>query len=499
MCRSKAEGGQRCNSSRGDHRRARQRALYAARRAKEQLVLPFDMPPGAIDPTSPAAEWNAVVDAANAARQAVQAVAEWSSLCSIQGHTDRRPTVEAEQAEQAVTAAGLLLDQYIEQETDRITKQQIAERTGRLNREIDELTGDIPFAEWDERMAEARERVLDQFNLVGVEAGQGHLAWALLDLTAEQALDPVSHDPDFAVLGEHLPVLLEHLQSIRSIGAQRRRVRDLIDEREHFATEMITRTHREQTWAALAKLRTFGEPGSLRFSGSKDTGDVVAASTVYYPQDWVDASNANDGVYPLRVERRDARAHYQHTWVKQTRTKTRRWEKYQGYSFVPDGARNVEEWVDGRGNTQYTFEMERDAVVYGSDVMARIRVRGERDCTHELAHRMEDAIPALGGLEVAFLWRRTGAVNGTAPTVITQRKKTGSEVGWEDGFAAHYIGRTYGTDARFREVLSCGMEAIAHGAYGGLIGTDRWLADHDHRAFVLGCLASVTPGKEPDR
>lgn len=80
------------------------------------------------------------------------------------------------------------------------------------------------------------------------------------------------------------------------------------------------------------------------------------------------------------------------------------------------------------------------------------------------------------------------------------------ETGYPDGFVVPYVGRVYDEpeptifsmfgpppepvgDAY--EVLSVGMEAAFGGRYGGLQGHGRWKPDEDHRAFVLGVLATL--------
>lgn len=103
---------------------------------------------------------------------------------------------------------------------------------------------------------------------------------------------------------------------------------------------------------------------------------------------------------------------------------------------------------------------------------------------HELTHRMEDCNPHLGRLERAFLDRRCRDADGGVAPLRRLGGTNSVELVRAGGFANPYIGRWY-ADRRFTEVLSCGVEAMYHGAYGSLA------TDHDHRAFVLGSLAAA--------
>ena len=112
---------------------------------------------------------------------------------------------------------------------------------------------------------------------------------------------------------------------------------------------------------------------------------------------------------------------------------------------------------------------------------------------------MEDRNPEISVATKAFLRRRT---DGLAPERYAKRELVVS-----DGFADRYMGKDY-AGTHHTELLSCGMEAITHGRFGGLTGrrsvflpapgglslADRAQppkADPEHLALVLGLLASA--------
>jgi hypothetical protein len=114
--------------------------------------------------------------------------------------------------------------------------------------------------------------------------------------------------------------------------------------------------------------------------------------------------------------------------------------------------------------------------------------RTEQVATHELSHRLEDTNPHLGVLEKQLLERRCVDANGNKTPAVLRRGSRGERFR-EGGFVDSYIGKVY--ESNFAEVLSVGAEAVFTGSYGGLVGEDGYKADPDHRAFVLGLLATA--------
>lgn len=110
---------------------------------------------------------------------------------------------------------------------------------------------------------------------------------------------------------------------------------------------------------------------------------------------------------------------------------------------------------------------------------------------HEMSHRFEKVVPGIGDMEEAFLKRRTTHENGQREDLIDLYPGNRvREVARPDNFVTSYIGKEYGRK-NSHEVLSVGVEAVFSGKYGGLVGAGRYEADTDHRAFVLGAMATI--------
>jgi hypothetical protein len=111
--------------------------------------------------------------------------------------------------------------------------------------------------------------------------------------------------------------------------------------------------------------------------------------------------------------------------------------------------------------------------------------------THEMAHRFEKVVPGIGEMEEAFLKRRTTAESGKREDLVDLYPGSRArEVARPDDFVNAYIGKEYGRK-NSHEVLSVGVESVFAGRNGGLVGAGRYDADTDHRAFVLGTLATI--------
>lgn len=143
-------------------------------------------------------------------------------------------------------------------------------------------------------------------------------------------------------------------------------------------------------------------------------------------------------------------------------------------------------------------------------------VGGFATAVHEFAHRCEHTTPALGAAEEAFLQRRTTTPDGDREPLKSLYPGT-REKGREDSFAHAYMGKEYpdavpsamgsvvpsgaaklipeikGSVPRsdYREVMSCGMEALFGGSFGGLLGAGKYKADPDMRHFILGALTTL--------
>lgn len=137
---------------------------------------------------------------------------------------------------------------------------------------------------------------------------------------------------------------------------------------------------------------------------------------------------------------------------------------------------------------------------------------GIADALHEYGHYAQHARPHMGDVEAVFVAQRTtddetgqrfplepistAAVRDhtlghtpVTPEGFKQRTRLGQEWSRSDHFAESYTGKEY-NEARSYEAFTTGMEALFAGRYGGLVGRGKYDADAEHRAFVLGSLAT---------
>lgn len=120
-------------------------------------------------------------------------------------------------------------------------------------------------------------------------------------------------------------------------------------------------------------------------------------------------------------------------------------------------------------------------------------VPGYGTAVHEFAHRCEYTTPVIPKLENAFLVRRTTNEDGEREALQPIYGST-REMSRRDSFVDKYMGKEYGKDSTgtsAKEVMSTGMEAVFDGAFGAFNGVNGKTDDKDHRAFVLGVLATA--------
>lgn len=236
----------------------------------------------------------------------------------------------------------------------------------------------------------------------------------------------------------------------------------------------------------VGSIRPLGVPGGARLrvtQGHRVPVALVERASAHLPADWIDSHQGS--AKPLVVTATRKRSAYSSAYQV--------WTEVRSDVFAGPGPSVIDEVyravvgvrLGGRpkptmGTSTTLLRVARISLMTTTlDPNA-----AESHAVHELTHRMEDCNPHLGRLERAFLDRRCrDASGGLAPL----RKLRGTNpIEWvrPGGFANPYIGRWY-NDQRFTEVLSCGVEAVYHGAFHSLDG------DPDHRAFVLGALAAA--------
>lgn len=183
----------------------------------------------------------------------------------------------------------------------------------------------------------------------------------------------------------------------------------------------------------------------------------ITEGMTYYPQTWVDDSNAGRGQM-LILNGPSMRSGYE--------------------SLKRTSVGDV-----------YTITLGKS----DDDISINDDQRMTRVATHEIAHRMEDATTWVSHMEGAFLRRRaTDAGEHTASQIYPHAEEGSNkskEIGYKDHFPNHYMGKDYG-DGRHYEIFSMGMESLFHGTHGGFEGFGRMVKDEDYKYFMLGMLAT---------
>jgi hypothetical protein len=225
----------------------------------------------------------------------------------------------------------------------------------------------------------------------------------------------------------------------------------------------------------------FADPNTLKSTSYSDQDAVnsLKEALKYYPQSWVDASNAAHDEHPLYVKNSDIRAHYDH---------------------VPS---KIEHFELAGTYSELIVNEDSDFFV-GEDA-------GMSTAIHEFAHRVEYCVVGVTASEEIFLKRRSGHLPNkdgkVEPEELTEiypnvsndeeidedenedPKKKRKEMGYKDNFPDHYMGKVYENDCR--EILSTGMESLFAGMYGGFTGIFKYGADPDYKKFILGLIAST--------
>lgn len=118
---------------------------------------------------------------------------------------------------------------------------------------------------------------------------------------------------------------------------------------------------------------------------------------------------------------------------------------------------------------------------------------------HEFGHRLEQTVGngVIIRLENSFDERRTTDENGVREPLVRvfPNVKGNNELTRRDGYMLPYIGKQYESGYQ-REIFTVGVEAMFSGKYGAFTGIpdfkgDIYREDKDHRAFMLGTLATA--------
>ena len=291
---------------------------------------------------------------------------------------------------------------------------------------------------------------------------------------------------------------------------------------ENSEREVVT----EETVAVLSELRPFG--GEFAADATATVKPLVRATAGLLPSAWVARSNTYG---PLKVESTRgayARAGYTHSTRGKSTTRTTRdeWEevtdsiglraavpadqieryvrachpeafdpaefdrkgRVRGRKALWSGrTRNIRDISYDPDTGRVTFRCEKERVrqtTSRGEPTAKITANDVRSSVHEFGHRAENTM--FGLQRLMAVWRSERCADMSTSRIAGCGR---NEVGYEDSFVSHYIGKTYPSGDT--EVLSVGLEAVLTGSQGGLLGLGGGRSDTDHRALILGVLATI--------
>lgn len=170
------------------------------------------------------------------------------------------------------------------------------------------------------------------------------------------------------------------------------------------------------------------------------------------------------------------------------------WERYEGPGTTTEEGKTT--WRRPKVETEHNATLSTPTIK--TSVRRNVITGKERSflavSVHETAHRFEHIVPGIRALEGTFHKRRTTGADGKPLEV---QSVTGTAEGTEetfglqpDSFADAYTSRKYDIIDTY-EIMSTGTEHLFSGSAGGLVGAGKFSADLDHRAFVLGVMATV--------
>ena len=518
MCRAVDEGGRRCPCTRGDRRRAYQRMRYAARQAAI-AATDGDSTPTAAASTETASE-------ALEQRRTKTAAAVDDALTALRDPARSSDPEVHDAYLNAVLDHGAVVRDIAEQKIERAYAERGLDDAS-VNAETATVAAELDHIETQWRETKKR--------------SDAHLTADGTSFTPEGA----------AALDDARNAYAAAKQDCYRRATARSKT--INEQRAQIAKDIY--------YEELSRERSFGGPAAAAFVPSNTAKMTRAdralftASTSLYPDEMVEHANSLGG---MLAKRSKARAHYTAgARQRSRRTRTEVFDlndalengRFRFNHFVdspeemargggsvrdrygadnafvartPDNERRVGELVaqynEGRrqhATIEYATAVPKDGgapreVIYVkgprkrvttevTGVSAELTFSDSSSMTHELGHRMEDRNPEISVATKAFLRRRTA---GLAPERYAKRELVVS-----DGFADRYMGKDY-AGTHHTELLSCGMEAITHGRFGGLTGrpsvflpapgglslADRAQppkADTEHLALVLGLLASA--------
>lgn len=513
MCRSEAEGGRRCDCSSGKLRQSRDRARYAAKKAEvlgaaggATGVLEAPGVQGAGGGEAAPAEpldWPAAKTRINELRTQVEELLDRSSPAAIKEWVDAekqmtkdlkaqglpqseihdlvydkfkkppQPSDDAAEAETLAREAGRLLDAEIERRVGPPPERASDTEIAAVQARVDALAAKQSDAKDNYEAAEAAD--VDEATLAGLKK-----KWADVGKELRAADDErwalLHRDPDRAWRNAQAQAAKDVLSELREMGgdhpfhpkSQKPAVKAVNEALGCFPADWVARSAGEGEGLFLRHTKGRAHYAHRTTQKFNEVGKMPPMS-----YSCTAAPNEDFDEYVAQVSAKGAKVRTFGASGKMRNAKV-----LEVVSVNP-GSRKVELLVDaGTGKKQVSYET---VSVLTTDKTVDTTI-------HELSHRMEYTNPRLKRMESAFYWRRTRGEDGWTEETVPYNG-AGDEMVRPDGFVDEYVGRDYGGSAY--EVMSIGMEGVFAGDFGALRGVDVKRSDEDHRAFVLGVLATT--------
>jgi len=461
MCQTKKEGGRRC----ARHQRTRKaydRATYEATQVKTVVAEHADdvkvspVTPEFIDVPS----WEQIEDAVADARR-------------LTGDPEPRVQIDSKNrihvlphgwaVEEASTRVGVMLSIVIDDEVAKRTAELeadiVVDGKHYTAKELDEAKEEA-LIEFDDMCIIQRETLEKTWHIDGQLARMNDI-----DTPAEAKLNR-KREKLLATYNSREP----EQDRLNKVHGDLRKAKTDLDKKLKFI-------RRDATIDVLAHLRRMGVPEDgvvYDFISSPILTDELGESMKCFPTDWIRSSNNHPTKVALDTSM--GRAYYVHEGIFDPL------KAAEATNQEPE-SEEVKSWGEKR---------------VMSMLVAFPSIGGfSPSFIHEFTHRMEYVhVPEgarLAELEDMFLRRRTNAgPHAKGPRQGKRRYKLGrkDEMTRPDDFADPYFGKEY-EGLRAREILSTGIEAVFGNKFGNLMGMDGYKADPDHRAFVLGVLATI--------
>ena len=534
MCRSTAEGGRRCPCDNDARRRRRQRAAYALRRAAASSVTALT-PPSPADPTPAASAGPTLEDCQVKVAQAAAAIQDAKGIVYQDANGWMQPTDPGLAAENAVRDAGRLLAAR----ADELITPQLSELG--TDPELLALAGEPArdrqhYAELVNARADAAVAARNAYFETHKDI-DGWTPWEdktyttlrddmtpLLDERGLLARDQSRWDEKEAQIyaEAHLQVLSEQRQMgprdgqpLALANGSTKAAREAIHTATaYYPTDWIDRHNtlvagkqRRQLLVTATSARAhYISETVATIKETRDVSEYKYVAADKKPPRNTDPNQPAPEVWVYRRHRYD-------------------WRKREAVPFGPlleahysaeqiaageperDGATRVRRYT-----TRSTKAMSTKAKVSRITVDSDPTWNGAGVSTamHELGHHMDDMHPVHWELAEAHIAQRTTNPDGTREQLVGYLKETrrgpshqgalldsmrrGNEWVRPDGFISSYMGKPYPTASHATELFSTGMEGLFGGGYGKFAGSGTRYSrpDPEHRAFMLGLLASAS-------